>query len=82
MNILSIFKRKQEPKQEEVRRMPMPGEEWFLIKGDQGPWPTERTASGAIIRDVAGGWVRYRIGWSFPDCRMELNRFMSIYSRD
>jgi hypothetical protein len=82
MNILSIFKRKQEAKQEEARRIPRPGEEWFLTEGDQGPWPTERGASGAIIRDVANGWVRYRIGWSFPDCRMELTRFLNIYKPD
>jgi hypothetical protein len=79
MNILSIFKRKQEPKQEQARSIPAPGEMWFLTEGDEGPWPTEGSQTGAIIRDVADGWVRYRLGSAFPDCRMKLSLFMSMY---
>lgn len=62
-----------------VERSPVPGEKWVL-KGDlDGPWPSDKDYLPVDILDVKKGWVRYAMGSTFPDCRMRIKTFTSIY---
>jgi len=52
----------------------VPGDEWRVRDGD--PFPPQ---SVAVILEVRDGWVRYRIGRTFPDNRMEEHTFRHCY---
>ncbi len=58
------------------QKKPVKGEEWFFKP--EGPWAPKK-GSGVEILDVEGGWVRYRIGEVFPDERMKVWIFKSMY---
>lgn len=56
------------------QRMPVPGETWDF---NSGPWPPTHTA---FIVDVREGWVRYAYSTLGHEGRMEIDRFIRIYS--
>lgn len=72
--MFSLFSKK--TKQEEI--IPKPGERWNL--SDKSPWPLNYP--GVKILDVKDGWVRYYMGRIFPDERMKLEMFLSVYKKE
>ena len=67
------------------QRVPVIGEKWFFegLNGeDDSPWPSTKKPrfSPVIILDVKEGWVRYRIGAFYPDERLKMESFLSMYT--
>jgi hypothetical protein len=56
-----------------------PGERWEFA-GTVGPWPIKRFSPVTILY-VCDGWVRYSMSDLFPDCRMPLLTFASMYRK-
>ncbi len=59
---------------------PKAGEVWIRAIYDSSPWPKRALYEVKII-DVKNGWVRYYLGEFFPDERMKIDIFTSIYSK-
>jgi hypothetical protein len=62
------------------QELPKNGEVWIRSIYDESPWP-KRTLYEVKIIDVKNGWVRYYLGEFFPDERMKIDIFTSIYSK-
>lgn len=58
-------------------KYPVPGELWTL-KRDNDPWGGRDNLNIKIL-DVRDGWVRYYIGPTFNDERLEMDRFLYCY---
>ena len=66
--------------EERDNALPKEGETW-LMRG-LGPWGHQDGRTPATIRDCKDGWVRYALGAAFPDERMKLTHFCSIYQKE
>ena len=64
-------------KQRVEMELPKPGELWIFNPED----PFESKYAPVKILDVKDGWVRYYMGWAFPDERMKASSFVKMYGK-